>query len=126
MPNNSEDKNKDLSTLFDDIKQELLSYINSRLTLLKLSSYEKVSKSASFMGYGLIVLIILSVFLFFVLLGAAFFVGELLGSLAKGFGVMAVFSLCVLALVFLFRVSIKKAILNKTVNFLRRVEADEE
>lgn len=124
MSNNSEDK--DLGTLFDDIKQELLSYINSRLRLLKLSSYEKFSKSASYMGYGLIVLIILSIFLFFILIGAAFFIGELLDSLAKGFGVMALFSLFILLIVFLLRSNIKRAILYKTINFLRKVEDDED
>ncbi len=125
MPNNIE-RNKDLGTLFQDVKQELTSYINSKIKVFKLTSYEKISKSASFMGYGLIVLIILSVFLFFILLGAAFFIGELLDSLAKGFGVMALFSLCVLLLVFLFRKQIKRGILNKTINFLRKVEEDED
>lgn len=126
MPNNTEDKEKDLNTLFGDIKQELLSYINLRLKLFKLSSYEKMSKSASYMGYGLIVLVILSFILFFVLLGMAFFIGELLGSLAKGFGVMALFSLLVLVIVFFLREKIKKAILYKTINFLRKVESDED
>lgn len=124
MLNNSEDK--DLNTSLSEIKQELLSYINSRLQLLKLSSYEKVSKSASFMGYGLIVLVILSVFLFFIFIGTAFFVGELLDSTAKGFGIMALFSLLILVVVFLLRKAIMRAILYKTINFLRKVESDEE
>lgn len=126
MPNNTENKEKDLNTLLGDIKRELLGYINSRLRLLKLESYEKLSKSASYIGYSLIVLVILSFILFFVLLGIAFFIGELLGSLAKGFGVMALFSLLVLIIVFFFRKTIKKAILYKSINFLRKVEADED
>jgi len=124
MSNNSEDKN--LNTLLNDIKQELLSYINRRLRLLKLESYEKLSKSASYMGYGLIVLVTLSFIIFFVLMGMAFLVGELLGSLAKGFGVMALFSLLILTIVFLIRKSIMKAILYKSINFFRKVESDEE
>ncbi|MBB4036702.1 multidrug efflux pump subunit AcrB [Dysgonomonas hofstadii] len=124
MSNNPEDKN--LNTLLDDIKQELLSYINRRLKLLKLESYEKLSKSASYMGYGLIVLVTLSFIIFFVLMGMAFLVGELLGSLAKGFGVMALFSLLILTIVFLLRKPIMKAILYKSINFFRKVESDEE
>lgn len=126
MSNNPENRDKDLNTLFEDIKQELLSYINRRLRLLKLESYEKLSKSASFMGYGLIVLVTLSFILFFVLMGMAFFVGELLDSLAKGFGVMALFSLLVLVIIFLVRKPIMRAILNKTINVIRKVESDEE
>lgn len=124
MSNNPEDKN--LNTLLDDIKQELLSYINRRLKLLKLESYEKLSKSASYMGYGLIVLVTLSFIIFFVLMGMAFLVGELLGSLAKGFGVMALFSLLILTIVFFLRKPIMKAILYKSINFFRKVESDEE
>ena len=124
MLNNQEDK--DLNTLLADIKQELLSYINRRLRLLKLESYEKLSKSASYMGYGLIVLVTLSFIIFFVLMGMAFLVGELLGSLAKGFGVMALFSLLILTIVFLLRKPIIKAILYKSINFFRKVESDEE
>ena len=125
MLNNSE-TDKSLNTLVEEIKLELLSYINRRVRLFKMDSYEKLSISASAIGYGLIVLAILAVLIFFVLIGLAFFIGELLSSLAAGFGIMALFSLLVLFIVFLARKVIKNTILNSTINFFRKLDANDE
>lgn len=125
MPSNSE-RDKNLSTVLEDLKLELLSYINRRIRLFKLDAYEKASISSSILGYGLIVFSIILVTLFFILLGLAFFVGELLNSQAAGFGIMALFSLFVLFIVFLCRKKIKRSILNHTIKIIRKVEANEE
>jgi len=125
MLNNSE-KDKNLSSLLEDLKPELLSYINRRLRLFKLDAYEKVSISASILGYGLIVFSILLVASFFILLGLAFFLSELLNSQAAGFGIMALASLLSLLIVFLCRRKIKHNILNHTIKIIRKVEANEE
>lgn len=125
MPNNSEE-DKSLNVLVDEIKLELLSYINRRVRLFKLDAYEKLSISASSLGYGLIVLAVIAVILFFLLIGMAFFIGELLKNLAAGFGIMALFSLFVLLMIVLCRKVIKRSILHTTIRFIRKVEADEE
>ncbi|MDR0825165.1 MAG: hypothetical protein LBN74_08735 [Prevotella sp.] len=122
----NQDNNKSLNTLIEEIKVELLSYINRRLRLFKLDAFEKVSISASSLGYGLIVLAIVAVILFFVLIGMAFFIGELLNSQAAGFGIMALFSLLVLLIIVLCRKKIKQSILHATIIFIRKVEADED
>lgn len=125
MSNNSE-SDKSLSTLIEEIKLELLGYINSKGRLIKLDLYEKSGILASAMGYGLIVLSILAVFIFFLFIGLAFFIGELLNSLAAGFGIMALFSLLLLLIVFLSRKMIKNVILNFTITFIRKLEANDE
>lgn len=125
MSNNSE-KDHNLSSLLEDIRLELLSYINKRIRLFKLDSYEKVSISASILGYGLIVASIISFALFFILLGLAFLIGEILGSLAAGFGIIALFSLFLLLVVFLFRGKIKGSILSGTIKIIRKMETDEK
>lgn len=125
MLNNSEE-DKDLNTLIEEIKLELLSYINRRVRLFKLDAFEKASISASGLGYVLIVLAIVAVILFFLLIGMAFFIGELLNSLAAGFGIMALFSLFVLLIIVLCRKLIKRWILHTTIKFIRKVEADED
>ncbi|MBK5720073.1 hypothetical protein JGH11_04230 [Dysgonomonas sp. Marseille-P4677] len=123
---NNPETDKSLNTLVEEIKVDLLSYINRRVRLFKLDSYEKLSISASVAGYGLIVLAILSVLIFFVLIGLAFFVGELLDSLAAGFGIMALLSLIVLFIVFLCRNIIKETILNNAINFFRKLDANDK
>lgn len=125
MLNNSEE-DKSLNTLIEEIKLELLSYIDKRVRLFKLDAFEKLSISASGLGYGLIILATVAVILFFLLIGMAFFIGELLNSLAAGFGIMALFSLFVLLMIVLCRKSIKRLLLHTTIRFIRKVEADED
>ncbi|MDU1889809.1 MAG: phage holin family protein [Dysgonomonas sp.] len=121
-PNN--DKSQD--TLLEEIKLELLSYINKRIRLFKLDAFEKLSLSASALGYGLIIFSIIIVILFFLLIGVAFFVGELLNSLAAGFGIMALFSLLVLLIVLICRKGLKNLILNNTITFFRKLDTNDE
>ncbi|NDV77653.1 SoxR reducing system RseC family protein [Dysgonomonas sp. 511] len=126
MLNNHEERDDNFRSLFEELKQELKGYVNSRLRLFQLTSYEKLSISASKIGYGLIVFLIVAIILFFIFLGMAFFLGELLGSLAAGFGIMALLSLVALFVVYLLRRTIKRSILNHTIIFIRKVEANEE
>lgn len=123
MLNNSE-KDKDLSTLLDDIKLDLLSYINKRIKLFKLSAFEKLGISASVIGYGLIVITMVFTILFFTLIGLAFFIGELLQSLALGFGILAAFSILVLIIILLCGKQFRLFLLNKIIVFLRNLDKD--
>lgn len=120
------DKNESLQTLLEDIKLELLSYINRRVRLFKLDAFEKGGITASSLGYGLIILIIVGTILFFTLIGLAFFLGELLNSQWAGFGIMALFSLLVLIIVILCGKRIRSSVLNKTIAFFRKLDANEE
>jgi len=128
MLNSTENKDKSLNILLDQLKVELLSYINKRLRLFKLEAYEKSSIAVSKIGYSLIFLIIIAVMLFFFLFALAFFIGELIGSIAAGFGILALASLVTLVIVKLFAKDIRRSLLNKTINFIRKVEIanDEE
>lgn len=124
MLNNSEQE-RDLGTLLEDLKLELLGYVEKRLRLFKLDAFEKGSISASLLGYGLIVIVIIGFILFFLLFGLAFFIGELLGSQAAGFGILALFSLLVLLIVILCGKRLRTYILNKTIIFLQKVDKND-
>ena len=115
-------KDKDLGSLLDELKLELLSYINNRLELIKLDLFEKIGRSNSVIGYGLIVSVLILAILFFLLTAAAFFIGELIGSTAAGFAVMGLFTLLLLLLVLLTRNGIRSFILNKSIVFLRNLD----
>lgn len=123
MPNNTE-RDQNLGSLLEDLKQELLNYINKRIHLFRLDAYDKVSMSASILVYGLIVATIVSFVLFFVLLGLAFLIGEILGSLAAGFGVIALLSLLILLVIIIFRRKVKNSILLGTIKIIRNIEAN--
>ena len=123
MSNNTE-RDHNLGSLLEDIKLELLSYINKRMRLFRLDAYDKVSMSASILGYGLIVATIVAFILFFARVGLAFLIGEMLGSLAAGFGIIALLSLFILLVVFIFRRKIKNSILLGTIKIIRNIEAN--
>jgi len=125
MSNNPE-RNESLNTLLEEIKLELLNYINRRVRLFKLDAFEKGGIASSILGYGLIVFIIVGVMLFFTLIGLAFFLGELLNNQSAGFGIMALFSLLVLIIVFLNGKRIRRSILYKTIAFFRKLDANDE
>ena len=124
MLNNS-DKNKDLSSLLEDLKVELLDYIEKRFRLFKLECFEKGGISASMLIYGFIVLVILGFILFFSLFGLAFFLGELLDSMAAGFGILTLFSILVLLIIIACGKRLRNYILNKTIIFLNKVDKNE-
>ncbi|MFT3993916.1 MAG: hypothetical protein QM660_06385 [Dysgonomonas sp.] len=124
MPNN-QDKDKDCVSLLDEIKLELLDYIDKRVRLFKLDAFEKIGITTSTLGYGLIVSVIISAFLFFMLFGLAFFIGELLNSLAAGFGILALFSILVLVIILLNGKRLRSFILNKTIVFLHKIDKNE-
>lgn len=124
MPN-SQEKDKDFNTLLEEVKLELLSYIDKRVRLFKLEAFEKVGISVSKLGYSLIVCLIFASFLFFVLIGLAFFIGELLNSQAAGFGILALFSLLVLVIILICGKKLRSYILNKTIVFMQKVDENE-
>ncbi|MFV0417389.1 MAG: phage holin family protein [Dysgonomonas sp.] len=125
MLNNSE-RDESLNTLLDQIKKELLCYINRRMRLIKLDAFEKGGIITSALGYGLIVLLIVGILLFFSLIGLAFFIGELLNNTSAGFGILALFSLLVLIIVLLNGKRIKRAVLYRTIAFFRKLDVNDE
>lgn len=128
MSDNVHDEIKEagLKDFLEEIKQELLRYIRMRIQIVKLETYEKGSKAASSMGYGLIMLAVLSLFLFFAIMGLAFLLGEILGSLAAGFGIIAGVFILVFALILIFKKQIQTSLLNKVILFFRKIESDED
>lgn len=124
MLNNSE-KDKDLGSLLEDLKIELLSYIEKRFKLFKLECFEKGGIGISLLTYGLIIVIILGFILFFSLFGLAFFLGELLNSMAAGFGILALFTLFVLLIVIACGERIRTFVLNKAIIFLNKIDKNE-
>lgn len=123
---NKNSTDKDLNSLLEDIKIDLLDYINKRIKLFKLDSFEALSFTVSAVGYSLIVLLVTAIILFFILMGMAFYLSELLNSHAIGFGIMALFSLLILLIIILNKKAIKRFLLNTSINFIQKIESDGE
>lgn len=117
---------KKVSTLFEEMRDDISHYISSSLELGKLEVYEKVSLGSSVIGYGLIVAGITLVVLFFILVTAALYLGELLQNPWAGFGIVAAFAILVLLIMLLLKKYFKRKVTNGIVRFLMAQDENED
>lgn len=122
MSNNSD---KDLNTLLEEIKLELFGYINKKIRFYKLDLFEKVGIIVSTLGFGAILAVISVFIMFFLLFGLAFFIGDLVGNSAAGFGILAVFCMFIILILIMCGKKLRKFILNKTIIFMQKIDNNE-
>jgi membrane protein implicated in regulation of membrane protease activity len=116
---------KKVSTLFEDIRDDVSSYITGTIELGKLEVYEKISIGSAATAYGLI---IAGAFLFafvFVFVTVAFYLAEILHSTWMGFGIVAAAAILSVLIMLLLRKAIKRMITNRVVSFLMKKDGKE-
>ena len=111
---------KKVSTLFEEMRNDISRFITSTLELGKLEAYEKISLSAAAIVYGLILAGALLVALLFILVTAGLYLGDLLQSPWLGFGIVALFTLLALLIILFAGKSFKKKFSSRVVRFLMR------
>ena len=111
---------KKVSTLFEDMKDDVSSYISGTIELGKLEVYEKVSIGTAATAYGLMIAGVSLFALVFIFITAAFYLAEILGYVWMGFGVVALAGLLLVFILKLFGKSIKRMITNRVVAFLMK------
>ena len=109
---------KKVSTLFEEMRDDVGKFIKSTLELGKLEAFDKLSVGSSAFLYGLILAGAGTIALLFVLVSAGIYLGELLGSLWMGFGIVAAFTLLVVFILLLVRKPIQRSFTNSIVRFL--------
>ncbi|HCC86558.1 MAG TPA: hypothetical protein DEQ06_08280 [Porphyromonadaceae bacterium] len=114
---------KKVSTLFEEMRDDVSRFITSSLELGKLEVYEKLSLGTSAITYGLIIGGAALFALLFLFVTIALYLGDLLQNLWVGFGIVTGFTLLVLLIMLLVGKPFKKKITNKVVRFL--MENDE-
>lgn len=126
MQNTEREQAKDLNSLFEQIKADILSYVNHRLAHYRLDILEKTSKYSSVVLLTLIIVFLSFATFAFALIAIAFYIGEVVGSTAAGFGIVALFWLIILAIILIFRRPLKDYILNKAASQLYTIEKEED
>lgn len=109
---------KKVSTLFEEIRDDIARYINSTLELGKLEAYEKLSIGSSTFLYGLIVAGVCFLAMIFILVTAGLYLGELLGSQWLGFGIIAAFTLLVVIILLIIKKPVQMNFTNNIISFL--------
>ncbi|MDD2476025.1 MAG: phage holin family protein [Dysgonamonadaceae bacterium] len=109
---------KKVSTLFEEMKDDLSGYVSNRFKLLKLQTYAKTSKTSGLLGYGIIIISLILFALSMVLTTLAIYLGETLGKMSIGFAIVSVLTLLILVVIILARKSIRNKLTNIIVSFL--------
>ncbi len=125
MKNNNEEY-QNFSELIDESKADLSSYIEKRLTLVKLKAFEKIASASSFIIYGLMMSVFALILFILILVGLGFVIGELLNNYAAGFGVLILITLVALFGLILNAKKIRRAFVNITLRTIKKIEVDED
>lgn len=126
MQNTDREEAKDLNSLFQQIKADLVSYFNHRLAHYRIDILEKTSKYSSVVILALIMLFLGFAAFAFALIGIALYIGQMVGSTAAGFGIVALFWLVLLIIVLFFKNRLEDFILNKAAGQLYKIEKEED
>lgn len=103
---------KDSGKIFRELKDDVSAYVELKLELLKLSTYERSGKLIAVLSYGMILLFLAFFAILFIFLALGFFLGDVFGSLGVGFAVVAVLYLLLIRII----IMNKDKISNKVVN----------
>jgi uncharacterized membrane protein YqjE len=110
-----------LGTLLSALKTDIIELINTKIELLKLETFEKTSRTGSFLIYGLIIVNLLFFTLFFAFIALSFLFGDWIENIAGGFAIVTLIYLAILVILFVCRKSILASIQNL---FLKEIDPD--
>lgn len=106
---------KDPEQFFQELKQDVSSYVELKVELLKLETYERAGKGISALSYILILSMLAFFLILFMFIAIGFFLGEWLGSMGIGFSIVAAFYLLLVGIVYLLRKQIQMKVLNTVI-----------
>lgn len=103
---------KDSGKIFSELKKNVLTYVELKLELLKLSTYERSGQLIATLSYGLILMFMAFFAILFIFLALGFVLSDMLGSMGAGFAVVAVLYILMIGLI----VANKNRICNTVLN----------
>ncbi|MDR0572745.1 MAG: phage holin family protein [Tannerella sp.] len=90
---------KDAEKVFRELKDDVSTYAELKLELIKLNAYERISKVIAVLSYGLLLSALTFTAILFVMLTLGFLLSKWLDSTTAGFGIVAVLYLILVVLV---------------------------
>ena len=103
---------KDSGKIFHELKEDISAYVELKLELLKLSTYERSGQLIAVLSYGLILLFLAFFAILFIFLALGFFMGDIFGSMGSGFAFVAVLYLLLIGLIIMNKGRICNTVLN--------------
>ena len=103
---------KDSGKIFRELNDDVSTYVELKLELLKLSTYERSGQLIAVLSYGLILLFLAFFAILFIFLALGFFMGDIFGSMGTGFAFVAVLYLLLIGLIIMNKGRICNTVLN--------------
>lgn len=103
---------KDSGKIFRELKEDVSAYVELKLELLKLSTYERSGQLIAILSYGLILLFLAFFAILFIFLALGLFLGDAFNSMGAGFAVVAGLYFLLIGLVVLSKNTICRMIIN--------------
>lgn len=111
---------------FSELKDDVSTYVDLRLELLKLGTYERVAKTMAVFSYGIVLVLLAFFAVLFLFLSLGFFLGELLDSVALGYLLVVGLYALLFGLLLLFRDQVKAKITNEIITVMMSKDENED
>ena len=103
---------KESGEIFRELKKDISDYVELKLELLKLSTYERTGKVIAVLSYGVILLFLAFFAILFIFLALGFFLGDVFGSVGSGFAIVAILYVLLIGIILLNKNKISEKVLN--------------
>ena len=103
---------KDSEKIFRELKKDVSTYLELKLELLKLNTYESTGKVVSILSYGLVLMLLAFFAILFIFLALGFFLGDWFGSVGAGFVTVAFLYVILLWIIIANKEKIRLKVLN--------------
>ena len=111
---------------FSGLKNDISTYVETRLELMKLNTYERVAKTMAVFSYGIVLVLLAFFAILFLFLALGFFLGEILNSVALGFLLVVGMYLLLLGLILVFREKISARVTNEIITAMMSKDEKED
>lgn len=109
---------KDSGKVFHELKDDVSAYVELKLELLKLNTYERTGKVIAILSYGLILLFLAFFAILFIFLALGFFLGDVFGSVGAGFAIVAILYILLIGIIIMNKNRISTKVLNEVIGAL--------
>jgi Protein of unknown function (DUF1469). len=109
---------KSAEEVLSELKEDISTYAELKLELIKLNAYEQSGKVLAVLSYGLLLFALVATAVLFILLTLGFLLSEWLHSTIAGFGIVAALYLVQIAVLILNRNRIRRKIMNIVISAL--------
>ena len=106
---------KDPNKIIQELREDISAFVELKLELLKLNTYERTGKVIAVLSYGLVLLFLAFFAILFIFLALGFFLGEWIGVTGAGFGLVAILYLLLMWLIIRNREIITTKVLNEVI-----------